>query len=175
MKWLLAATLLAVSVAPSGFAAESQTKTSVHKRASASAKHSAAAHPKSSATHSHTTVSSHSRRRRYVRRAASRPSYQLHPDPDRYRQIQQALAGKGYFKGDVNGVWGPDSASALQRFQTDRKLPNDGHINAPSLIALGLGPKHDSIVPTTVSPPPSPAPAPNAAASSADHVAGSRP
>jgi hypothetical protein len=177
MKWLFAAALFALLAAPSGFAAASQTKDPTHKPASASAKHSPAAHPKATAAHSRTSVSSHSTRSRRVRRAASGPSYQLHPDAVRYRQIQQALAGKGYFKGDVNGVWGPDSESALQRFQTDRKLPNDGHISALSLIALGLGPKHDSIVAATATAPPSSPAAPNApsAASSPNGLAGSRP
>jgi peptidoglycan hydrolase-like protein with peptidoglycan-binding domain len=73
------------------------------------------------------------------------PSYQLHPDPERYQQIQQALASRGYFKGEVNGVWGDDSIDALRRFQTDQKIPdNEGKINALSLNALGLGAKHDS-------------------------------
>ncbi|HZQ52274.1 MAG TPA: peptidoglycan-binding domain-containing protein [Bryobacteraceae bacterium] len=71
------------------------------------------------------------------------PSYQLHPDAERYQEIQKALADRGYFKGDVNGVWGDDSTDALKRFQADRKLPEDGKISALTLIGLGLGPKHD--------------------------------
>ena len=70
------------------------------------------------------------------------PSYQLHPDPERYQQIQQALADKGYFKGEVNGQWGDDSLDALKRFQGDQKIDPDGHLNALTLIGLGLGPKH---------------------------------
>jgi hypothetical protein len=79
-------------------------------------------------------------------RVAPAPSYQLHPDPDRYQQIQQALAGKGYFKGEVNGQWGDDSVDALKRFQADQKLDDDGHLSALTLIGLGLGPKHDGDV-----------------------------
>jgi peptidoglycan hydrolase-like protein with peptidoglycan-binding domain len=71
------------------------------------------------------------------------PSYQLHPDPERYQQIQQALADRGYFKGQVNGQWGDDSVDALKRFQIEQKLDPDGKISALSLIGLGLGPKHD--------------------------------
>lgn len=78
-----------------------------------------------------------------VARAAPAPSYQLHPDPERYQQIQQALADKGYFKGEVNGQWGDDSVDALKRFQADQKLDDDGHLSALTLIGLGLGPKHD--------------------------------
>lgn len=71
------------------------------------------------------------------------PSYQLHPDTDRYQQIQRALSDKGYYKGEVNGEWGNDSVDALKRFQADQKLDDDGHLSALTLIGLGLGPKHD--------------------------------
>ena len=72
------------------------------------------------------------------------PSYQTHPDPERYQQIQQALANSGYFKGQVNGEWGDDSVAALKQFQTDHKLVNDGKISSLSLISLGLGPNREA-------------------------------
>ncbi len=89
------------------------------------------------------------------------PSYQLHPDSERYQEIQKALADRGYFKGDVNGVWGDDSTDALKRFQADQKLPDDGKISALTLIGLGLGPKHDGKLGTSAAsniaePPPLP-------------------
>jgi len=71
----------------------------------------------------------------------SRHSYQAAPTPDRYKQIQQSLADKGYFKGQVDGRWGTDSVDALRRFQRDQNLDADGKIGSMSLIALGLGPK----------------------------------
>jgi hypothetical protein len=70
-------------------------------------------------------------------------SSQLHPDPQRYQEIQRALADRGYFKGEVNGQWGQDSIDALKHFQADQKLPDDGKINALTLVGLGLGRKHD--------------------------------
>lgn len=66
---------------------------------------------------------------------------QLAPTKDRYQQIQQALAGKGYFSGEPNGTWGPDSVESLKRFQADQNLTPDGKLGSLSLIALGLGPK----------------------------------
>jgi hypothetical protein len=78
------------------------------------------------------------------------PSYQLHPDPERYQQIQQALADRGYFKGEANGTWSDDSTDALRKFQADQKLPDDGKITALSLTALGLGPRHDGSTASTV-------------------------
>jgi len=82
-------------------------------------------------------------------RAASR---QQTPTPQRYKEIQQALASKGYLKSVPNGIWDADSTEALRQFQTDQKLTPSGKINASSLIGLGLGPKTASSVP----PPPKP-------------------
>lgn len=69
-----------------------------------------------------------------------RPAQQQ-PTPERYKEIQQALAEKGYFHGPVDGVWGADSTDALKRFQREQNLEEDGKIGSLSLIALGLGPQ----------------------------------
>ena len=73
-------------------------------------------------------------------RKASAPR-QLAPTKERYQQIQQALASKGYYSGEPNGAWGSDSVEALKRFQADQNLTPDGKLGSLSLIALGLGPK----------------------------------
>ena len=73
--------------------------------------------------------------------ARYRRSTQREPAPDRYQEIQQSLADKGYFGGPVNGTWGPDSVEALKRFQRDQNIGDDGKLGSLSLIALGLGPK----------------------------------
>ncbi len=72
-----------------------------------------------------------------------RPRYyaQMQPSPERYREIQQSLADKGYFSGAPDGVWGASSTDALKRFQHDQNLSEDGKVDSLSLIALGLGPK----------------------------------
>ena len=69
---------------------------------------------------------------------------QLQPTQERYREIQQALAQKGYLASEPTGVWNQDSIDALRRFQTDQKLEPSGKIDSLSLIALGLGPKHQT-------------------------------
>lgn len=66
---------------------------------------------------------------------------QQQPTQERYREIQQALADKGYFSGPVDGAWGSESVEALKRFQREQNLTDDGKIGSLSLIALGLGPK----------------------------------
>jgi peptidoglycan hydrolase-like protein with peptidoglycan-binding domain len=72
---------------------------------------------------------------------ARRPPTQQQPTADRYKEIQQALADKGYFQGPVDGAWNAGSIDALKRFQKDQNLDPDGKIGSLSLIALGLGPK----------------------------------
>ena len=71
---------------------------------------------------------------------ARRPQ-QMQPALERYKEIQQALADKGYFAGPVDGMWGPESVEALKRFQKEQNLDVDGKLGALSLMALGLGPK----------------------------------
>ena len=71
----------------------------------------------------------------------ARRSSQREPTPERYKEIQQALAEKGYFRGDTDGNWGPESVDALRRFQREQNLTEDGKLGSLSLIALGLGPK----------------------------------
>lgn len=89
------------------------------------------------------TVATRGKARRTRSRVAAGPPVQMHPDPERYQEIQKALADRGYFKGDANGQWNDDSVDALKRFQADRHLDDDGKITALTLQGLGLGPKHD--------------------------------
>jgi len=65
------------------------------------------------------------------------------PSTERLKEIQQALASRGYFNAEPDGTWGPASIDALKRFQHDQKLVEDGKIGSLSLIALGLGPKRE--------------------------------
>jgi len=70
---------------------------------------------------------------------------QAAPTADRYKEIQFALAARGYLPADgATGIWDQASADALKKFQTDQNIDNSGKISALSLIALGLGPRHDS-------------------------------
>ncbi len=70
---------------------------------------------------------------------------QATPSSDRYREIQDALVAKGYLPaGAATGTWDQASAEALKKFQAEQNLDSNGKINSLSLIALGLGPKHDS-------------------------------
>jgi N-acetyl-anhydromuramyl-L-alanine amidase AmpD len=78
-------------------------------------------------------------------KTATRSKTQAAPTPERYKEIQQALASKGYLTPDqATGQWDSASADALKHFQADQKIDSTGKINSLSLIALGLGPKHDT-------------------------------
>ena len=73
---------------------------------------------------------------------------QTAPTPERYRDIQNALAAKGYLsREEANGAWSQSSIDALKRFQADQNLESTGKINSLSLIALGLGPRRDPVPP----------------------------
>jgi len=111
----------------------------------------------SKATNGSKTTSATAGRKGKKSRTVAR-SYQQAPSADRYREIQQALASKGYFHGEPNGEWGPESGDALKRFQTDQSLMPDGKINSLSLIALGLGSKRLSAAKSDAPPPAQAAP-----------------
>ncbi len=69
---------------------------------------------------------------------------QLAPTPDRYREIQNGLVAKGFLQPeDAGGTWNQASVDALKKFQAAQNLEPSGKINSLSLIALGLGPRHD--------------------------------
>ena len=76
---------------------------------------------------------------------------QTAPTADRYREIQDALVSKGYLPSEeATGTWSQSSADALKKFQAEQTLESTGKIDSLSLIALGLGPHHDSSIPRVV-------------------------
>ena len=111
----------------------------------------ASAHTKASSKHGKTNAK---RGKKGGTKAAWR-SRQLAPTPDRYKDIQAALATRGYLKQAPNGVWDAPSADALRRFQQDQNLEPSGKLNSLSLIALGLGAKRGApVVPPGAKPVP---------------------
>jgi peptidoglycan hydrolase-like protein with peptidoglycan-binding domain len=97
---------------------------------------------KKKTTSAKTTVKRASTAKKKAPIVARRPQQ---PSQERYKEIQQALAGKGYFSTEPDGNWGPASVDALRRFQRDQNLAEDGKIGSLSLIALGLGPKREPV------------------------------
>jgi Putative peptidoglycan binding domain len=96
---------------------------------------------KSSTSKPNSTAQKTKRRKKPA--VASWRATQKAPSPERYKEIQQALAGKGYLQPEASsGVWDNSSVSALKKFQEDQSLEPSGKLDSLSIIALGLGPKH---------------------------------
>ena len=54
------------------------------------------------------------------------------------KQIQQRLKNWGYYKGEVDGIFGPKTEEAVKLFQKKNKLTVDGIVGPKTLEALGL-------------------------------------
>jgi hypothetical protein len=135
------------SPAKKGAAKSSPSKTGVSKGATAS--RTTASHPAATKTGPRTTAARRGKKGPPAKRVTWR-NRQLAPTPQRYKEIQDALAAKGYLNPeDANGAWNQASVDALKKFQAGQNLDSTGKINSLSLIALGLGPKRET-------PPPKP-------------------
>src|SRR5262249_48268313 len=66
------------------------------------------------------------------------PRGQVHPTPERYKQIEEALVARGYLLEEPTGKWGPNAVEALRSFQADHDLPPPGRLASLSLLPLGL-------------------------------------
>lgn len=53
-------------------------------------------------------------------------------------QVQRALAARGYYYGPIDGIMGPSTRSAIQRYQINRGLVVTAAIDEPTLATLGL-------------------------------------
>jgi peptidoglycan hydrolase-like protein with peptidoglycan-binding domain len=58
------------------------------------------------------------------------------------------LREAGCHQGAPDGVWGPDSRAAMERFQQGRGLQVNGQINPAAAQALGLDPDNLEVMPS---------------------------
>ncbi len=65
------------------------------------------------------------------------------------KQLQQALDEKGFKVGKVDGKWGPETESALRKFQEAQKLPSKGELDQQTAAALGLNGSEFGAAPET--------------------------
>jgi peptidoglycan hydrolase-like protein with peptidoglycan-binding domain len=73
-------------------------------------------------------------------RAESQLVY-VQPVPQQSVQaIQQRLRQDGVYSGSVDGVWGPDSRAALERYQQNHQLQVTGQVNQATIATMGLDP-----------------------------------
>ena len=159
MRYILGLTVamgMLVAAAAGQTAPPAKKKTASTAKKSSVRRPSTAAHPGAPAVRRPTSATSTTRKTAPVKSAVTWRNRQLTPSQDRYREIQQALAAKGYLQPEqATGSWDQNSTDALKHFQSDQNLDASGKINSLSLIALGLGPKHDAL-PTQIAAPEDP-------------------
>jgi peptidoglycan hydrolase-like protein with peptidoglycan-binding domain len=56
------------------------------------------------------------------------------------RAVQAQLRTLGFYRGAVDGVWGPGTEAALESFQRGRGRTPDGQLGPATVSALGLTP-----------------------------------
>jgi hypothetical protein len=82
---------------------------------------------------------------------------QRHIEPERAREIQDALIREHYLNPPASGEWDAATETAMQKYQADHGWQTKLTPDSRALIKLGLGPHDDSV-------PPSPATTGSAAA-----------
>ncbi|HYZ61742.1 MAG TPA: peptidoglycan-binding domain-containing protein [Acetobacteraceae bacterium] len=70
--------------------------------------------------------------------------------------VQQRLKQTGAYAGRTDGIWGRESAIALERYQRAQRLQPSGQLNPATVATLGLNPA-DLLAPAAAVPPAAPA------------------
>ena len=60
------------------------------------------------------------------------------PPNETLSKAQSKLSGLGYFKGTIDGYYGPQTARAVEQFQADNNLPVNGRLDLKTLSCLGI-------------------------------------
>jgi peptidoglycan hydrolase-like protein with peptidoglycan-binding domain len=63
-------------------------------------------------------------------------------DPAVVRGVQRRLRQVGFYHGSADGMWGPRTQEAVERFQRSRGLEPTGDLNPMTASALGLDPNN---------------------------------
>ena len=71
-----------------------------------------------------------------VEKKVSRPRED--PPSNTLAKAEAKLAGLGYYKGSVDGEYGPAIQAAIQQFQADNGLPVSGRLDLKTLSSLGI-------------------------------------
>jgi peptidoglycan hydrolase-like protein with peptidoglycan-binding domain len=82
--------------------------------------------------------------------------------PQMVQQVQQKLQQQGMYNGQIDGVWGPATQTAVRTYQQQHNLSATGQLDADTLASLNLGTSQNY---GSNSPPPSTPTQPNASAS----------
>jgi peptidoglycan hydrolase-like protein with peptidoglycan-binding domain len=75
----------------------------------------------------------------------TRPQNQMQPNRSEDRRIQQALNKQGFSTGHVDGIFGPDTRSALKNFQKQKGINPTGQPTRQTVAALGIKRGHGNM------------------------------
>lgn len=120
------------------------------------------------AARTHSASSSHHHARSHHRKHKHVVKGQREIQPDRAREIQEALIREHYLTPPASGQWDSNTEAAMQKFQADHGWQTKLTPDSRALIKLGLGPKADNSLPAA-------APAEAPAEASGDDSAGDGP
>jgi hypothetical protein len=67
-----------------------------------------------------------------------RPAVSYYSRPSLTADVQIALARRGFYYGEIDGIIGPQSRSAIRRYQASYGLPVTGSIDYPLMRSLAL-------------------------------------
>lgn len=59
--------------------------------------------------------------------------------PDTIRQVQQTLQQQKMYRGQVDGVWGPRTQTAVRQYQQKNNLGSSGQLDQQTLASLNIG------------------------------------
>lgn len=104
--------------------------------------------PNKPATHSQASKHTHTSRKGKKSRtkSASRKRGQQKIDPERARQIQEALVREHYLNGKPSGSWDAATQQAMQKYQADNGWQSKTTPDSRALIKLGLGPDQKNLL-----------------------------
>jgi len=58
--------------------------------------------------------------------------------PRKIREIQSALASRGFYKGQIDGIIGSQTMTTVNNYQASNNLPKDQYLNVKTLRSLGV-------------------------------------
>lgn len=70
-----------------------------------------------------------------------------HLNESKVQDLQQNLADAGFYKGGVDGVWGPQTAKALRSYQAANGLRATGKLNSATIEKLGMVESENDVAP----------------------------
>ncbi len=92
------------------------------------------------------TKSTSTHKKKKSRKKVSSRRGQQKIDPQRAREIQDALIREHYLDGKASGIWDDASQKAMQKYQADHGWQSKTTPDSRALITLGLGPDHQHLL-----------------------------